>query len=215
MTRYLRAIATLVAVFALLAGVSATASAQTNQQGGTGQKAMVTKTFELTVKGTVPAGDSFAVSYRDTAAGADMTQWILFCGELTEQTPKDACVGDGKVYTASIQVPAGTTLEVNFVRHNKDYTDIESFFKTTETVNADMTNTAWYDYGAAGGTGQNGQTGGSGNNQQGGTGQTGQTGQTPSKMPATGAGGMAALPLGGLYAAIAALVMGLVGLIRR
>lgn len=214
MTRYLRSVVALAAVFALLAGVSGNAAAQDNKQGSTGQTgqtAMVTKTFELTLNGTVPAGDSFAVSYRDTAAGPDTTQWILFCGELVEQTPKDACVGGGKAYTGSIQVPAGTTLEVNFVRHNKDYTDIESFFKTTETVNADMTNTAYYNYGTAGGNGQTGQTGG-GNNQQGGN---GQTGQTPTKMPATGAGGLAGLPVSGLYAALAALLMGFLGLIRR
>ena len=178
-----------------------------NQQGGAGKtpdnqqdgdKGMVTKTFELTLNGTVPeGGEAFQVSY---STGGEAIGLVLCSGEAGATTP--LCEG-GETYSVSVDFPAGTTVEFAFERFN-----VGAFHEGTETINADMTNTAWYTFGKGTGAGDDKQTpdnqqdgedkdAGAGDEQetpdnQQDDAQDDQQGEMPEEMPETGAGGLAA-----------------------
>lgn len=174
---------------------------QDDQQGGGDdqQDATVVKTFELTLKGDVPEGQSFYAQYLVEGEGEDMTRNILFCGELIEEEPKPACQGNGTVYSIDVEFAQGTTLDFRFGRHNLDYSDIEIFFEDTETLNSDMTNIAYYTYGGTG----------AGDDQQG-------KGDVPTDLPKTGAGGAAppSVPAGAILAVLAVAAAVAAGLRR-
>lgn len=147
----IRAILTALALLALTA-FPALAS------GDTGSGDTVMKTFELTIKGEVPEGDSFYVGYDVEGAEPGSREFILFCGELVEEEPQEPCEGGGTVYTGSDTFPAGTTIDFFFGRNNADVSVVDVFHEGTETLDADMTNTAWFRYdetddGDDGGTG--------------------------------------------------------------
>ena len=127
-----------------------------NQQTG-GGKGTVTKTFELTLNGTVPEGDSFYVQYLEEGQTEDLTSNAVFCGELIEEEPEPACKEGGAVYTVEVEFDASTTLDFRFGRHNEDYTEIEVFHEGAETLDADMTNAAYYTYGTGTGAGDDQQ----------------------------------------------------------
>ncbi|MBA2362298.1 MAG: hypothetical protein H0V86_02060 [Chloroflexia bacterium] len=127
-----------------------------NQQTG-GGKGTVTKTFELTLNGTVPEGDSFYVQYLEEGQTEDLTSNAVFCGELIEEEPEPACEEGGAVYTVEVEFDAGTTLDFRFGRHNEDYTAIEVFHEGAETLDVDMTNAAYYTYGTGTGAGDDQQ----------------------------------------------------------
>ena len=182
------------------------------QQGGgdTGQTEMVTKTFQLTLYGDVPAGEGFYVQYLRQGDSPDLQEALVFCGELIEEEPEAPCEGNGTVYTVTADFEAGTTIDFEFGRHNADYTVVEEWWTGTETLATDWTNTAWYEFGGAG-KGEDTQQGGAGDDgqQDGGSTDIGvDTGDIPDKLPAAGAGGLAT---GGSFVAaiVAALVAGL------
>ena len=133
-----------------------------NQQGGD----TVTKTFELTVNGTPPASANLSVSmsFEDPdRPGAFLEYNPQFCGTVGQtDVPGTAgqaygpCEGDGTVYTYAIEFPAGTQLEYRFLRCDAPPCDFASstFFNGTETLNADMTNAAFYNFGTGAGDDQ-------------------------------------------------------------
>lgn len=145
----------------------------------------VTKSFDLTLNGDVPAGDSFYVQYLEEGAGEDMTRNILFCGELIEEEPKPACEGDGAEYSAEVEFERGMTIDFRFGRHNEDYSEIEVVYSGTETLGTDFTNSAFFTYGAAGGDEQDGADDGAD------TGDDRDDAEVPAALPNTGAGGAA------------------------
>jgi hypothetical protein len=129
-----------------------------NQQDG--DKEMVTKTFELTLNGTGPEGETFYVVYAETDREAAEGTFLIFCGdaELINSEPTDVdCVGEGTVYTQEIQVPAGTEIFFSF-GHVPNQGEGEGFHEGTETINADMTNTAYYTFGKGTGAGDEQET---------------------------------------------------------
>ena len=201
MTRTMRMLLRLIAVLALTLGLAGSASAQKgdaqdDQQQGDGT---ITKTFELTLNGEVPAGQSFYAQYIETDASEDLTRAVLFCGELIEEEPKDACEGNGAVYTETVTFDAGTEIEFRFGRHNLDYTDIEVFHEGTEMLDAHTTHSAFFSFdGGKTDDGQDDDGAGDAQDEQ----------QMPS-VPQTGAGGVAGgdFPLGGV-AAVAPLLAG-------
>ncbi len=189
-----------------------------DQQGGT-----VMKTFKLTLNGDVPEGQSFYAQYLVQGAGEDMTQNILFCGELIEEEPKAACEGNGTVYSVDVEFEQGTVLDFRFGRHNLDYSDIEVFFRDSETLNSDMVNSAYYTFGATDDQKDDDQGSGAGDDQQddeqdSGAGDDQQDGgEVPRGLPKTGAGGVASagIPVGAAYSALAGIAALCLGLRRR
>ena len=189
-----------------------------NQQGG-GQT--VTKTFRLTINGTVPEGEEFVVRF-GTSDDEGSTVDFPLCGAGAQ----DECTGDGAVYSDSIEVRAGTDIDFEFERAATG----EVFHEGTETITADMTNTAWYTFGKGTGAGDeqevpdNQQDGedkdtdtdtGAGEvpeNQQDDTQedvQDDQQGEMPEELPETGAGGLASgttIPVGNAAAGLTLLI---------
>ncbi|MDP9350872.1 MAG: hypothetical protein M3P51_04950 [Chloroflexota bacterium] len=129
----------------------------------------VTKTFRLTLLGTVPREEAFRVIYevggsRAPAGGIDI------CGDRAPV----ACQGGGRTYERSVEFERGVGVRSIFLREisgNADNTEV--FHWTVEVLNTDTTSVAYYDFG-------------SGDSQQGED--TDQ--QMPESMPSTGAGGM-------------------------
>ncbi len=161
-----------------------------NQQTG-GGKATVTKTFELTLNGTVPEDRAFAVFYgtRDQFEGLFESEseeppfeYILFCGQPEDAKFADTvisdedCVGDGNTYRAEVELPQGTELFFSFATAvETDLSTAEFFhgnvgtlFETgeltgePEVLDTDMTNTAWYTFGKDTGAGDDQQDTGAG-----------------------------------------------------
>lgn len=122
---------------------------------------MATKTFQLTLHGTVPADQAFSIGYGQRGGEGTIQ---VFCGdpqtELAESQP--SCKAG--VYTRSVVITAGTTIGFAFVRADPG-TD-EVFHSDTETLSVDMTNSAWYTFDDGTGAGDeqevpdNQQTGG-------------------------------------------------------
>ncbi len=186
---------------ALVAVTPALASG--GEQGDT-----VTKTFELTLYGEVPADQLFAVGYATReqlvdGAFPDPVPYILFCGTLSEGddapaqvVTEGACVGGkGTTYRADVELRRGAELAYFFVRASNADPNLFDAFLTTpindelkptafETLDGNATNAAYYRYGTTAGT-------------------------TPG-MPSTGAGGMASghIPLGGAAASLSLLAAG-------
>ena len=107
-----------------------------NQQGGGD---MVTKTFELTLNGTVPADAGFGVFY--SLEGQDPEEegsFVVVCGDLSQLPPEEregipeedivsdeACEGDGNTYSFEREFERGTRLAFLFARLS--VTDEETF----------------------------------------------------------------------------------------
>lgn len=123
-----------------------------NQQAG-GDKGTVTKTFEFTLTGQAPEGTAFFAVFVESPAGEPVA-FVVFCGdpglESVGVEPEAAC--EAGVYTRSVEVAAGTSIDFDFVRTGPEILD-ELFHGGTETLNADMTNTAFYTFGKDMGTG--------------------------------------------------------------
>jgi hypothetical protein len=176
--------------------------------GGDEQDGTVTKTFELTLYGNVPADQLFAVGYATRAqfvdgAFPDPVPYILFCGTLAEGDDRPALVvtegtctgGTGTTYSADVELDQGAELAYFFVRASNTAPNLFDAFLTTpineelnptayETLTDDATNTAYYRYGTAD--------------------------EPMPEMPATGAGGMAGshLPLARVAATLSLLGAG-------
>ncbi|MDP9380946.1 MAG: hypothetical protein M3Q29_12525 [Chloroflexota bacterium] len=127
---------------------SASGDAGDDQQDGGDT---VTKTFELTLKGEVPAGESFSVGLQsELKYNEGEGELLLFCSDSEDESvPEDVepCEGNGKVYRLSVELPKGDTLRSTFYRGFGPGPNSEAFHSDTETINADMTNTAWYMFG--------------------------------------------------------------------
>ncbi len=176
--------------------------------GGDERDDTVTKTFELTLYGDVPADQLFAVGYATRAqlvdgAFPDPVPYILFCGTLSEGDDQPAQVvtegsctgGEGTTYRADVELEEGDELAYFFARaSNTDPNLFDIFFATPineelkptayETLSDDATNAAYYRYGTAG--------------------------EAMPEMPATGAGGMAGgqFPLAGVAGTFGLLAAG-------
>lgn len=168
----------------------------------------VTKTFELTLYGDVPADQLFAVGYATRAqlvdgAFPDPVPYILFCGSLAEGDDQPAQVftegsctgGEGTTYSADVELDQGAELAYFFARASSTDPNLFDAFLTTpinkelkptayETLSDDSTNAAYYRYGAAA--------------------------EPMPEMPATGAGGMAGsrFPLARVAATLGLLAAG-------
>jgi hypothetical protein len=96
----------------------------------------VTITFKLSVNGTPPGADSFAV------------QW----GETGLELCNAPCVGGGHTYTQTMIFPAGVTETFVFIRgsgHVSPAHPAQMFAKQTVTVASNRTVNATFTYGAA------------------------------------------------------------------
>ncbi len=180
-------------------------SQQTGDRGDT-----ATKTFELTLNGTVPEGETFAVRFGVADGDEGNADILHLCGEGAQ----DECAGGTTVYSGSIEVPAGTRIDFAFVRMATG----EVFHEGTETIHDDMTNTAWYTFGngaAAGDTQDELQDTDAGKIEDGqqdtDTGVSdGQQAELPVRLPETGAGGMAAgatLPVGNALGGLSVMLL--------
>ncbi len=169
--------------------------------GGGGQ---VTKSFELTILGTPPAGESHAVLYETDDPDDTSDGLIIFCGDVEPD-----CEGEGTVYTGSVSVAAGTEIAFAFGRLNENDAAPPVFYEEgTEVLLEDVTNAVTFNYDTDGKTGggddqQDGTTG-SGDDDTDGT--TGGGDDKPGEVPTTGgAMGGATLPLGSAAAAFSLL----------
>ena len=145
-----------------------------NQQTGGGGD-MVTKTFELTLNGDVPADRAFGVAYGTfDEFEADEPTDVIFCGQPAPRigdvvVSDEDCVGDGETYTYSVDLPEGTELYFTYLtaEEGDEENTAEPFFGNitfegpgeAEVLNADMTNTAWYTFGKGTGAGDDQQDG--------------------------------------------------------
>ncbi len=139
------------------------------------QDDMVTKTFKLTLHGDVPAERVFEVKYlteEQARSGANPTA-IQFCGSVQDPgavriISREACVGNGTIYTAELEFPRGTRLAYMYftlLASDPVGTD-ETFFSSIkgpgepggpedfETLDEDMVNFASYQSRTADGDGQ-------------------------------------------------------------
>ncbi len=146
-----------------------------NQQGG-GGGAEITKTFELTLNGTPSADQGFVAVSIAVDPDDDSVLFfsvVEFCGEVPDISAEldqieaeleaegidvtveyiqndDPCEGDGTVYSESVTYPAGVQAFFTFIRLAQDNQIGEVIFEGEETLDTDMTNTAFYDFGSAG-----------------------------------------------------------------
>ncbi len=175
----------------------------------------VTRTFELTLNGTVPADQAFSVVFTAVHDDGAMsgTDQILWCGKVEGSEPQVECEGGGTVYrrTAEItaglrQFPAGTVLQAQWRRFDLSTGASDEFHVMEEPLDADMPYTAEYTFG--GGAGGNGQDDTQDNQQA----------ETPEETPETGAGGLAprtSIPVGSAAAGLAVLVGAGYAVVRR
>jgi hypothetical protein len=198
----------------------------------------ITKTFELTLNGDVPADRGFAVFYgtRDQFEGLFESEseeqpfdYILFCGQPEDAEFADTvvsdedCVGDGTKYRAEVELPHGTELFFSYataVETDLDTADfffgnVGTLFETgelsgePEVLDTDFTNTAWFTFGGAGDDKQDDTQDDAQDDQQ---------GEMPGEMPDTGAGGLAAgatIPVGNAVAGLTMLVGAGYATVRR
>ncbi len=161
------------------------------------QADMVTKTFQLTLHGDVPAGEAFAVTYG--LPETDEFNIIVLCGSSAQYgAAQDECMG-GTTYSGSAERSAGSGLHFAFIRLTDGKITQEGIFHSgTETLAADMTNSAWFRFEAAKDTQDDQQ-------------------KMPSKLPNTGAGGLpgAHVSVGALAAAASVVAATGYGMLRR
>jgi hypothetical protein len=122
----------LVTVCSLVAGALAVTASPVRAQ----TPSEVTITFRLTINGTTPTGDSFAV------------QW----GETGLELCNAPCAGSGHTYVQTTNFPVGATETFVFIRGSGRVTPGhpgQMFGKQTLTVNHDRTLSAFFTYGAA------------------------------------------------------------------
>lgn len=207
----------ILAAFMLLTLATVPAFAEDNQQAKeqAGAGGTVTKTFQLTLYGSVPDDMSAVANFftrEQFEAGQHESTTIVLCGQVDEQdlgpetelvvgSTEDCAGGNGTIYSHDVELEAGTEIAYFFAAGpedvSEDYDGSEDIlihasgfnenFEPTEyeTVSTDMTNTAWYTFG------------------------TDDTQQVPNEMPVTGAGGLAgALPLGQAVALLTVLAVG-------
>lgn len=147
MTRTVRRIVLLVFALALLVGPAYAQATHPTQQG------TVTKTFQLTVNGTVPPGEFLYVKYAPRSSDPDDIGFAHFCGDLFQIQSKPPCQGNGTVYTETRTFPVGTTVKFSFERSNQntstgvgDPYEIEVIQTGTETLNSSSTTRVTYTY---------------------------------------------------------------------
>lgn len=175
----------------------------------------VTKTFELTLNGTVPADQAFHVGFtavHDDGAVSGTDQ-ILWCGQVQGFEPQVECKGGGTVYRRTVEItsalrefPAGTVLQAQWRRFDGDTGASDEFLVMEEPLDADMPYTAEYTF--DGGAGDDGQDETPSNQQA----------DTPEETPETGAGGLApgtSIPVGNAAAGLAMLVGAGYAVVRR
>lgn len=113
---------------------------------GDGQTGVVARTFELTLYGDVPQGESFYVQYRWQGDAPDQTETLLFCGDLIGEEPKESCEGGGTTYSVTVHFDAGTVIDFKFSRHDVDDSYVDTFYSDTETMSESATNSAYFEY---------------------------------------------------------------------
>ncbi len=120
-----------------------------NQQGGGGGD-LVTKTFELTINGTVPADAAFIVGYVEEGQDPDTEgHFVILCGDLSQLPEEElegipdediisdeGCVGDGAVQSFEREFAQGTSLAFFFARASvTDEEVFEIFFTSLQDPN--------------------------------------------------------------------------------
>lgn len=126
---------------------------QDDQQGGD----IVTKTLRLTLTGDPPPGTAFFAAYGDSVDQEAGASFLVFCGDPREENldtgplePQPAC--EPGVYSRSVEIVAGTIIEFAFFRTAPD--EFEVVHSGIETLDDDMTNTAFYIFEQKAGTGE-------------------------------------------------------------
>lgn len=105
----------------------------------------VTKTWTLTLDGTIPSGESFGVEYRDPA-GRDVGPHY-FCGA----SAASVCTGAGTSYTHTLAVPPNFELHFRIFRGQPFSPQFEMIQDGWELMTTDSTTTVQYRAPAAGG----------------------------------------------------------------
>ncbi len=199
----------------MMGGVRAQGGGDDGQEDDQQGEGTITKTFQLTLNGDVPEGESFPVVFVSVNEAQDsaILGVIVLCGQVPDQDQieqelaeieaeaqaegvdlqtvfiaSDAdCTGGGTVYSASVELPSGNLTFSAFFRVSEANPDGELVFENEEVLTTNFTNKAFYNFGGAG---------------------TGDEQPIP-ELPNTGAGGMAptGAPVGGMVAAITTLAL--------
>ncbi len=126
-----------------------------NQEGGDDA---VTKTFRLTLNGTVPEGQVFGVVY-GTSDNPEVFNQIIFCGQspgdLGTPSQEPDCRGGGTVYEERVTLAKGTGIIFVYFRSTEDVSEepedfvFEQFHTGEEVLQDDLVNNAWYTFRSA------------------------------------------------------------------
>lgn len=139
----LRRIQFLAVVLAVTVAAASPAAAQgvTGAESGSGDGS-VTVTFQLSVDGQVPGWQHFGVDY---PVGGETVGDVPLCTTDTDTGMAAPPCESGGVYTASVEVPAGTPVAFDFVR-NDTRTAPERFSSETQTFMQNTTVSAAYQF---------------------------------------------------------------------
>lgn len=107
------------------------------------QTPTVTKTFNLTLGGDVPAGESFGIDY--AVQGGSEQAPLYFCGPDVG-TP---CTGNGTVHTQSVKVPQNAQLMYHLYRGHKFSAQYEEIRSGQELMTVNSTTNAAYTFAPA------------------------------------------------------------------
>ncbi len=131
----MRLIHTLSLALAFAAATALPAFAQPAPQAPT-----ATKTFNLTLHGDVPAGESFGIEY--AVKGGSEQAPLYFCGpDVGTQ-----CTGNGTVHTQSVSVPDGSQLLYRFYRGHVYSPSFEEISSGEEVITANSASHAAYTF---------------------------------------------------------------------
>lgn len=131
------------AAMAQSGGVNPTYSAN----GGGEDDGVVTKTFELTLLGEVPEGESFGFSYGAVfPTGEEPSDIVVLCNDSALTGAQAPPCESGGIYSESVTFPEGTELTYSFFRDIQQGIEFQS---GSELLNSDRVNSASFRFAEA------------------------------------------------------------------
>lgn len=107
------------------------------QPDESGSSAEVTRTFELTLRGEAPAGETFGVEqYAEGDPPGQPIRVFLLCGDAPKVVVDDVpdCRGGGVTFKQQWSFPSGERIKIVFFRLSENPPREENFYRVTETL---------------------------------------------------------------------------------
>jgi hypothetical protein len=139
--RFMKRVLLLFGACFVLSAVFATAALA---QQVTAEDDVVTKTFELTLIGEVPEGESFGFSYAAIfPTGEDPSDIVVLCNDSALADSQVPPCESGGVYSESVNFPEGTALSHSFFRDIQQGIEFQS---GDEILHSDKVNSASFSF---------------------------------------------------------------------